>query len=87
MGNVNIWQLVTMILPLMAQAQEAFSGKPGSGLAKKAFVMNIVTATLTALGPSVTISPERKASIEAAVSSLVDTIASAVKAAEDKAGG
>jgi hypothetical protein len=87
MGKIDYWKLVTMLLPLMATAQEAFSGKPGSGAKKKEFVMGLATAILGTLADSAVVGPERRAAIESAISSMVDTIVAAVNAAQSEAGG
>ncbi len=81
-----ILQLLVGLPSLIATAEKAFSGKKGSGKAKKKLVMDSATAALgvaSQLGKT-PVSADEQAVILGAVSQLTDTTVEAINAAKKK---
>lgn len=79
-----VMQLIGVVPGLITQAEMAFSGKPGSGAAKKQFVIEGATALLQAMGtlkPGL-MTPAQRDAIMATIASITDSIVMAINTAK-----
>ena len=79
-----VLQLVAVLPGLIQHAETAFSGQPGSGDQKKAFVLEAATALLLSMG---TINPtlmtkKQSDAVMATIASIIDSIVLALNTAK-----
>lgn len=76
-----VLQILGALPTLIIGAEQAFSGKPGSGKYKKQLVMDTVNAALT-IAPTAgaKISEEQKQAVSATSSALVDSVVANINA-------